>query len=104
MPTPAKLNLRLPPDLKAQAETVASFHGLSLNALCVMALRSYVPYLARKSEGLAGFQAPALPAPSAPLRVVRQRVARGPVVALNAPCPCGSGLKFKRCCGRSGMA
>ena len=21
--------------------------------------------------------------------------------ALNAPCPCGSGMKYKRCCGRS---
>lgn len=24
-----------------------------------------------------------------------------PSQALNAPCPCGSGIKFKRCCGKS---
>lgn len=30
------------------------------------------------------------------------RTVRGKgVVALNAPCPCGSGLKYKRCCGKS---
>ena len=25
-----------------------------------------------------------------------------PKVGRNAPCPCGSGKKYKRCCGRSG--
>lgn len=25
---------------------------------------------------------------------------RGPAPGRNAPCPCGSGLKYKRCCGR----
>ncbi|MBR2043375.1 MAG: preprotein translocase subunit SecA [Clostridia bacterium] len=30
------------------------------------------------------------------------RTVRGPgPVALNAPCPCGSGLKYKRCCGKN---
>ena len=24
-----------------------------------------------------------------------------PATARNAPCPCGSGLKYKRCCGRN---
>jgi hypothetical protein len=28
------------------------------------------------------------------------RVERVPGVARNAPCPCGSGRKYKRCCGR----
>ena len=97
MPPAVKLNLRLPPDLKEQAEQVAAFHGLSLNALCVMALRSYVPWLAGKASRSvrAGLQAPTAPAPSLPDRSAGRRV-----VALNAPCPCGSGLKFKRCCGR----
>jgi hypothetical protein len=27
-----------------------------------------------------------------------QKIAK-PVFALNAPCPCGSGKKYKRCCG-----
>jgi uncharacterized protein YecA (UPF0149 family) len=39
-----------------------------------------------------------LPNPTEATRQVRRtnRVGR------NEPCPCGSGLKFKRCCGRSG--
>jgi len=28
--------------------------------------------------------------------------AREPKVGRNAPCPCGSGKKYKHCCGRSG--
>jgi uncharacterized protein YecA (UPF0149 family) len=24
-------------------------------------------------------------------------------LGLDNPCPCGSGMKFKRCCGRSGV-
>ena len=101
MATPAKLNLRLPPDLKAQAEEVAAFHGLSLNALCVMALRSYVPYMAKKAAQPA-------PLPTAVLRGVPQATTGTPAppmlyrgAALNAPCPCGSGKKYKRCHGHA---
>jgi len=28
-------------------------------------------------------------------------VTRGPSVGRNDPCPCGSGAKFKKCCGRA---
>ncbi len=101
----AKLNLRLPSDLKAQAEAVAVHHGLSLNALCVMALRSFVPYLARKGTpppGFAGLQATTAPAPTTG-RVRRVATpARLPVVGVNQPCPCGSGRKYKRCHGAPG--
>jgi preprotein translocase subunit SecA len=32
----------------------------------------------------------------------KSRTVRGKgVVPLNAPCPCGSGLKYKRCCGKN---
>lgn len=33
--------------------------------------------------------------------LARQAGARSPQVRRNAPCPCGSGRKFKRCCGAS---
>lgn len=33
-----------------------------------------------------------------PAPVVRQ----GPKVGRNDPCPCGSGRKFKKCCGETG--
>jgi hypothetical protein len=36
---------------------------------------------------------PSLPAPAEPVRHAQPRVGR------NAPCPCGSGKKFKKCCG-----
>lgn len=32
----------------------------------------------------------------------RQQAARAVEVGRNAPCPCGSGKKFKKCCGRPG--
>ena len=36
---------------------------------------------------------PSLPAPATPIRHAEPKVGR------NAPCPCGSGKKFKKCCG-----
>ncbi len=40
---------------------------------------------------------PGGPGPGRPLPA-----SRGPKVGRNAPCPCGSGRKFKHCCGRAG--
>ena len=99
MTAPVRFTLRLPPDLAPQAEAMAQHLGLSLNALCVMALRSHVSYLSRTYRpppvDPARLQAPTA---SAPGPSVRRRVGV-PVVALNAPCPCGSGKKYKRCHG-----
>ena len=100
MSNPVRFTLRLPPDLAEQAEALAQHMGLSLNALCVMALRSQVPYLSRtygpRPVLPAGLPAPSAPTPSAPVVSKRGSVPR---VALNAPCPCGSGKKYKRCHG-----
>jgi preprotein translocase subunit SecA len=41
-------------------------------------------------------QAAAEPQPSGPIQPI---VNKDPKVGRNAPCPCGSGLKYKRCCG-----
>jgi hypothetical protein len=38
--------------------------------------------------------------PSAPLPFTEQTQISAPPMPRNAQCPCGSGLKFKRCCGR----
>lgn len=43
-----KINLRLPLDLRDQAAELAEYHGLSLNAFVVMALRQQVDYLNSK--------------------------------------------------------
>jgi preprotein translocase subunit SecA len=39
------------------------------------------------------------PASSEPRRRLAQKSAK---VGRNNPCPCGSGKKYKKCCGRSG--
>jgi len=57
-------------ELKAKAQARAAELGVSLNALFRTALEAYL----------------------GPLQAA-------PAVARNAPCPCGSGKKFKRCCG-----
>ena len=36
--------------------------------------------------------------PSQPVRREQPKVSR------NAPCPCGSNKKFKKCCGKAGVA
>ena len=43
---------------------------------------------------------PAPPAPSAPLAPPEPVRRSEPKVGRNDPCPCGSGKKFKKCCGR----
>ncbi len=45
--------------------------------------------------------APSASVPAAPASAPAQDVASGRKVARNAPCPCGSGRKYKKCCGRS---
>ncbi len=104
MSSPLRFTLRLPPDLVPQAQAIAQHMGLSLNALCVMALRSQVAYLSRTYGPPplrpAGLQATTPPASSVP---VVSKPARVPRVGPNQPCPCGSGLKYKRCHGAPGM-
>lgn len=85
------VSLRLSAEMKRHLEMIAASEGRSLNGLMV-----YV--LARGSR----FQAasPALQAeapPAAPMPPATTPAAIAPV-SLNAPCPCGSGKKFKRCC------
>ncbi|MEO1998357.1 MAG: SEC-C metal-binding domain-containing protein, partial [Planctomycetaceae bacterium] len=40
------------------------------------------------------------PEPGAPPTAIDPIINRDPKVGRNAPCPCGSGKKFKKCCGR----
>ena len=100
--------LRLPDKFKAEATACADAMGVSLNALCAYALREYLD--ARKPRPAA---LPAKVVPQAEAEPVRAAVslpvAQGgkpmrPItrVGANQPCPCGSGLKFKKCHGRPG--
>lgn len=71
--------LRLPADLRVRAEGRAVDLGISLNSLIAVALDAYL-------------------APE--VQAAKPRVVSRPAdVSRNMRCPCGSGKKFKRCCG-----
>jgi hypothetical protein len=97
--------LRFPDPLKAEATAYADALGVSLNALCAIALRDYLDSRKPKPAALpakVGPQATAAPARAS----VGLPVALGgkpvPRVGANQPCPCGSGEKYKRCHGKPG--
>jgi predicted transcriptional regulator len=110
----ASTTLRLPEALKADADAYASQVGVSLNALCLIALRDYLDARAGTAPVRSGLReaasppaAPAVPAQSAGAEEARRAMARAqersvlvPRVGANQPCPCGSGEKYKRCHGR----
>jgi hypothetical protein len=117
--------IRLVDGLRAEAQAYASSVGLSLNGLCAVALRDYLD--ARKPGARAGVSQgsakpaetatetrPAAPAPAVPATVggrggamraepvlAAPLVPMVPKVPQGHPCPCGSGLKYKRCHGRA---
>lgn len=105
----ASTTLRFPDPLKAEAQAYADTLGVSLNALCAIALRDYLD--ARKPEAVKPPARVALPAqaPAAPARLPDPKLPAGqgptsldvPKVGANQPCPCGSGQKYKRCHGRA---
>lgn len=93
MPTErAKLNLRLPADLYAEAASLAEMDGISINAFLTLGVRNWVAYRKR------GMQVQARPAPRAVEAPTPPPVSGK--VGRNDPCPCGSGRKFKLCHGR----
>lgn len=87
-----RLTLRLPEALAAEAASVASDQGISLNAFLILGTRNWVTYQKRVMGGVARPAPPTVEAPS-------QQVARGKV-GRNDPCPCGSGRKWKFCHGK----
>lgn len=100
--------LRFPDPLKAEATAYADTLGVSLNALCAIALRDYLDARKGKPAALRGSVGPqAKPEPFRPAgsSVVPARGLTGqvvPKVGANQPCPCGSGRKYKQCHGKAG--
>jgi uncharacterized protein YecA (UPF0149 family) len=89
--------LRLDADLRAAAEVSAKRMGLSLNAYighAVEAMNRVLP--PRNLPKGARYLGRAIDV------VAREEAAAESFQARNAPCRCGSGKKYKRCCGRSG--
>lgn len=93
-----RLTLRLPAELAAQAAAVAAQQGLTVNAFMVQAVRNWATYQGKRL-GASSLRAvgPALPSSLAPAPSMTATV---PKVGANQPCPCGSGLKYKRCHGQ----
>jgi hypothetical protein len=92
--------LRLPVALKTEADVYAASIGISLNALCSVALRDYLDARARSAEP------PITPARPLPKRRPALAPAVAPVLytepaaGVYAPCSCGSGQKWKWCHGK----
>jgi len=77
------VNLSLDPCLVERARLAASSDGVSLSA-----------WVSRLIAGATR------PLPSVPVAAPKT-VAPPRAVSRNAPCPCGSGDKYKRCCGKN---
>lgn len=114
-------SVRFPDALKAEAMAYADALGISLNALCAVALRDYLDQRKQGAAQAGGAPAPtrappATPAVASPAPVPARAPAesrtptsgRGgpaasfwakPAAGVNAPCPCGSGQKWKKCHG-----
>ncbi len=103
-------SLRLPDALAAEADAFAASLGISFNALATVALYDYLNARSVPKPPKAPAtpsQAAKSPTPqarqSAPQQAPPARAGAGSVkVGRNDPCPCGSGQKFKRCCGAAG--
>lgn len=67
--------LRLPAPMLERVKDAAARQGISMNALLTLVVGQWLDP----------------PQPAA--------VSKSSKLARNAPCPCGSGEKFKRCCG-----
>lgn len=98
MPTAAKFNLRLPPDLQAEAVAQARAAGVSLNAWLVLAARNWVSYKRREFATVAARPVDHRHRPP-PMKAVSEGKS-WPKVGRNDPCPCGSGRKWKVCHGK----
>jgi uncharacterized protein YecA (UPF0149 family) len=86
-------SLRLDPRLRRFLDVIADQRQLSFNSLVAMTLAEYWhfdPRRAARTREENGDE------PSARVVAPAEEAARP---SRNAPCPCGSGLKYKRCCG-----
>lgn len=101
---PGSTTLRFPDPLKTEASEYAESLGISLNALVAVALREYLDQ--RQPSPSVSAEVPPLPIEEPPWQDERPPVPAEPVrrrslkVGRNDPCPCGSGKKYKVCCGR----
>jgi uncharacterized protein YecA (UPF0149 family) len=101
--TPERLNLRLPPEVKAGLQTYADNLGISLNAAAILAIRNFLPFALKQAQAFE--QAvqqvtPPKPRVTKAQKVMPHRAAEAVLprrVGRNEMCPCMSGKKAKHC-------
>jgi hypothetical protein len=101
-------NLALLPEQKREESLEEMRHSLGMDdaefevfrqsVVLPMIRRHYEMFPNMPRRGFAGAPRTTL-APEAP-RAATRRAQRYPGTGRNAPCPCHSGKKYKRCCGR----
>ena len=94
-----KLNFRFPPALRDRLDALAQREGVSINDLLLRAVENYLPFRERwhDQEERRRQRAASEIGRRVPIGVVVPRV------GANQPCPCGSGLKYKRCHGKAAV-
>jgi hypothetical protein len=103
MPSPRRVfSLRLPPSVRGRLDELAEQCGISLNQYVATVLADHTGV----SRSVLRSRASSDREPELEARAVERRAERAlqkpPPPSRNAPCPCGSGKKFKRCCGVGG--
>lgn len=98
-------SIRLPDPLKTDAAAYAERIGISLNALVAVALADYLTLRADPGRVATLPAVATTPMPSVAHADDTPSTQPAPVVSVpkpgrNDPCPCGSGRKYKVCCGR----
>ena len=87
-------------DLKWVDEAMAKGQEAVIEALKADPHQDFIKDTIAEMQGWDAFQ------PAQPTKLLKrdngQVVREGQKVGRNDPCPCGSGLKYKRCCGKSG--
>jgi len=87
-------------DIKWVDEAMAKGKEVVIEALKADPRQDFIKDTIAEMQGWHAFQ------PAQPTKLLKrdngQVVREGQKVGRNDPCPCGSGLKYKRCCGKSG--
>lgn len=96
-------SLRLDPRLRRYLDAIADQRQLSFNSLVAMSLAEYWRFDPRRAgRGGGGNSEAPVPQESPPAPPAKAAEIVAKAGGRNAPCPCGSGQKYKRCCGRAG--
>lgn len=110
------MTLRLIPELQERAAAQCERTGISMSKLIALALDNYLTFTERNQPRRQRVSEPpperapsSSPtdfdsAPRKSLEDIRASFPKTRKVGVNEPCPCGSGIKFKKCCQLAGYS